>query len=570
MNRLKPYIYLISLTSFVSTQALAQTKYHVDPSGSDWNPGTIGSPWKTVSNANYQATAGDTIFINAGTYNEKLDLKVSGNSSGSIVFIGDSINKPVLDGTGLTPSGREGLISINTKSYLVFQNLEIANFSSNSNNTPVGIYIDGFSNNILVKNCVIHDIKQSNNNDGAHGIAVFGTSGTPIYNVNFINNEIYNCQLRWSEAFVLNGNVKDFLLDGNTVHHCDNIAFDFIGHENECSSCSGNGEEIDRARDGIVRNNTAYNIDTKDNPVYNNERSAAGFYVDGGTNILFEGNTAHDCNLGIELASEHFGKPTDFITVRNNVIYKNHVAGVATGGYDSGTGAGGGSAENCKIINNTFYKNNNSSRNNDDWGAEIFLQNRNVNNVYKNNIVYAGSGRPRTLINGSNNSNNEFGNNLYYGSTAGTENGVVVSTNPLFASESTFEFSLSISSPAINQGENLDSTFIGTVDFSGNTRINNATVDLGAYEYKSIVTHTSYNEKVQALKLYPNPVDKGNLARINIENIDALECKVYTLEGLLMAKQTGSVISTTNLKVGVYIIHLSTANQKYSGLLVVK
>src|SRR3546814_2484589 len=60
-------------------------------------------------------------------------------------------------------------------------------------------------------------------------------------------------------------------------------------------------------RDGLVRGNEVWNVDSYGNPAYGNDRSADGIYVDGGRDILIEGNTIHDVNIGIELASEHAG-----------------------------------------------------------------------------------------------------------------------------------------------------------------------------------------------------------------------------------------------------------------------
>lgn len=188
----------------------------------------------------------------------------------------------------------------------------------------------------------IHHIEHNNTNGGAHGIAVYGTnSSNSIKNILIEGNEIYNCKLVWSEALVLNGNVENFVVQKNIVHDNNNIAYDFIGHEGECSN-----PELDQARNGIVVDNIAYNIDSRSNPSYEGEGSADGFYVDGGKNIIFERNTAYNCNIGFEVASEHGGKSTSGIIIRNNFIKDNISLGLAIGGYD----AQRGSANNCYIV----------------------------------------------------------------------------------------------------------------------------------------------------------------------------------------------------------------------------
>ena len=96
-----------------------------------------------------------------------------------------------------------------------------------------------------------------------------------------------------------------------------------------------------------------------------------------GGRIVIERNIVHHSNLGVELASEHAGKNTSYITLRNNFFYNNTQAGIAIGGYDKRRG----STENCVIVNNTLY-NNFTQR---DWGAELYIQFDTRNNIIKNN-----------------------------------------------------------------------------------------------------------------------------------------------------------------------------------------
>jgi len=163
-------------------------------------------------------------------------------------------------------------------------------------------------------------------------------------------NEIYNCKLGWSESLVLNGNVEEFIVSNNIVHDNNNIAYDFIGHEGECPN-----PELDQARNGLVVGNIAYNIDSRGNQAYGNEASADAFYVDGGKDIIIERNTVYNCNIGIEIASEHGGKSTSGIIVRNNLVRENIALGITFGGYDSQRG----STDNCTTTGtNNIFSNN--------------------------------------------------------------------------------------------------------------------------------------------------------------------------------------------------------------------
>lgn len=480
----KNYI-VFSILFLFSISGIAQNVY-VSTSGNNSNSGTEALPWQTIQYAVDNINAGQTIFVRSGTYSEKIKFSGStdsGTSGGGYVILQNYTGEsPIIDGTGLTPVSREGIISVINASYVKIIGFEIRAFTTSSNSrTPVGIYVEGASHHLEIRNNIIHDIISTGSNGGAHGMGIFGTDATTaIHTLTIDNNEIYDCTLRWSEAMVLNGNVRDFVVSNNSVHDVDNISYDFIGFEGECGACGTSDQNnLDQARDGQVFNNIAFNVDTKDNPVYNNERSAAGFYVDGGKDIVFDRNIAHHCNLGFELASEHNGKATSGIIVRNNFVYKNHVLGITTGGYSNNRG----DADNCTIVNNTFYQNNNSTRNQDDWGAEILLQSNNHNNIYKNNIVFADTNRPRVIEGNNTNTGNVFDYNLYFGSTTGTAPGTNSITNdPLLVNPNSGDLHISNSSPAINAGENLGSSIIGDFDFDGEARINNGTVDIGADE----------------------------------------------------------------------------------------
>ena len=64
----------------------AATTYYVDGlAGSDSNPGTQSLPWKTIQKAANTLRAGDTVIVNAGTYNERVNITTYSGSSGSLI-----------------------------------------------------------------------------------------------------------------------------------------------------------------------------------------------------------------------------------------------------------------------------------------------------------------------------------------------------------------------------------------------------------------------------------------------------------------------------------------------------
>ncbi len=57
----------------------APLTYHVAVNGSDRNPGSAESPWRTISHAAAAATAGDTVLVHQGTYQESVRIRATGD-----------------------------------------------------------------------------------------------------------------------------------------------------------------------------------------------------------------------------------------------------------------------------------------------------------------------------------------------------------------------------------------------------------------------------------------------------------------------------------------------------------
>lgn len=499
-----------AITTFLyagnETIAHASSSYYVSTSGSDSNSGTsTGSAFKTLQKAANTAAPGDTVYVLGGVYNQKLKITKSGTSSAPITFQSYSNTKAVIDGSGLKISDQsEGLVEISNASNIKFKGFEVRNFKSSVyDEVPMGIYISGAGSNIELSGNKVHHIESNAKviKDGddwtgrnAHGIAVFGTKSAALKNITIHGNELSDLVLGSSEALVLNGNVDTFKVTNNRVHDNDNIGIDIIGFE-------GVAPTNDQARNGLISGNTVYNISATKNPSYgpvpNDQYSAGGIYVDGGKNIVIERNKSYKNDIGVELASEHYGKSTSGITLRNNLIYANSYTGIAIGGYDTERG----STVDSKIVNNTLVQNDTIGYE----GGQILLQYDTKNNIIKNNILVASSSNIMIQNQYTKNSGNVVNYNLYYG--AGGANGSKwtwkdstyksfaaykkatkndansIFANPLFVNAAARDYRLSASSPAVNKGEKL-AAIIGVTDLAGKARALGASVDIGAYELK--------------------------------------------------------------------------------------
>mgnify|MGYP000041240946 CR=1 FL=1 len=423
--------------------------FYVATNGDDSHPGTLQAPWKTIQKAADTVGEGDVVYVRGGVYNEKVMMKNSGSDGAYITFENYKGEIPVIDGKGL-PVGENdeenGLIVVSNKSYIRIKGIDITNYVSTNENVPAGIRVDGAGKCIKIIDCKVYGISTTYSDAGedrnAHGIAVYGRNAEePLDSIVIDGCEIFDNSLGQSEAVVLNGNVTNFRVTNNKVHDNDNIGIDFIGFE-------GTAADNDQARNGVCSDNEVWNITSANNRTYD-DACAGGIYVDGGKNIVIERNKVWNCDIGIEAASEHPGKTTEHIVIRNNLIYGcQAVAGIAFGGYDEARG----STSNIKIYNNTLYDNN----------PNIMIQFRSQSdtNVIKNNILYKGTG-----FDGD------------------TENIVIANnivSDPVFVNEHEADFHLETDSPAIDAGAN--DVFIDEFDLDNNNRVSGSSVDCGAYE----------------------------------------------------------------------------------------
>jgi Secretion system C-terminal sorting domain/Right handed beta helix region len=528
---------------------------YVATTGSNSNPGTAALPWKTIQYAVDQANSGTTIYVSSGTYVEKVvfsGVADSGVANSEVILRNVSGQTPVIDGATLTASGREGLISVIGASHIKIFGFELKNFSTGGGNTPCGFYMEGTCANVEFSNNKIHDIKNKSTcadpcGEGAHGIGIFGTNTSGITKVTFDNNEVYNCILESSESFVINGNVNGFVLTNNYVHDNNNIGYDFIGYENECSGCGDN----DRARNGVVKFNRAINNTSRKNPWYKNSPSAGGFYVDGGRDILFDGNIASGNDLGFEVASEHDGKNTENITVRNSYIYNNSDVGISIGGSVANA-----AANKISVINNTFYKNYG-------FGSEIIFKQKVINSFIQNNIFYANN-TPAFQDDNIGSTGNTWSNNLYFNGAAGP--GSVSTADPKLVNPAIGNLDLQSTSPAIDKGTNIANN-IGTTDIKNNLRFNNITVDIGAHEYGSItLSNEDFNLKSQTNNVHIYPVPVQNELNIVAEKYeDIAKYEVIDLTGKIVLSNKKITSSKTSLDVstlsqGQYILKAYNRN----------
>jgi len=510
VSRVRSQLFLVFVALFLASTVwvanAATSSFYVSIQGSDSNPGTKERPFLTLQHAASEAKPGDRVNVRGGKYCQRLRVTSSGNAThGYITFQSQPGETAVLDGSCLIPQiGDSPMIALHNVSYIMIKGFEIRNYkTADRRRVPIGIRVSGHGFHIEIVDNNVHNIEQSypgregpGHGANGFGIAVYGTDGhVPISDLIIDGNEVHNLQTGSSESLVLNGNVTHFRVTRNRVHDNNNIGIDIIGFERTAPD-----PKVDRARDGIVAENTVYNITSKGNPAYGNDVSSDGIYVDGGTRVVIERNVVHNVDFGIELASEHFGRDTSHIIARNNLIYSCHTAGISIGGYDQKRG----STDECTIVNNTLYKN-------DTWGTgtgEFQMQFHMRNNLFENNIVYVGkSGRAMKSRSGRvapNIPTVTLDHNVYYypagphavkwsydGKSYASFRDYIKATgndrhsvfaNPEFVNPARNNFHLRRNSPARGRGVNLGSFVVGHRDLDGSQRVRSGRIDAGCYE----------------------------------------------------------------------------------------
>ena len=494
---------LAAIAGFLGAFTVSAGTYFVATNGVDVNSGTsTNAPWRTMQKAANTLAPGDTVFVRGGVYNQAVTFNVSGSAAGGyITFQNYPAEIPVVDGTGLTvPSAAyaAGLFEFTTASYLIIQGFEIRNYQANSITlVPAGIDLTGAPHDLTFISNRVHNIANLNRTASAqaYGIAVHGTLPQAISNLVFLNNEIYSNTLGQSESFSLDGNCDSFNISGNLIHDNNNIGLGFIGYEGVCSDA-----KQDYTRNGVCRSNLVWNISDGANPAYPaNDYSADGIYSDGGSNVLIELNQIHNCDLGVELASEHAGHAADACVCRDNLIWSNYTTGISIGGYDTTVGR----TINCVITHNTLYHNDTRQS----GTGEMEFQYAPATNTITHNLFVANS---QNLIfsdnftqnikntvdwnlyftpGGSNSSTWMWANNTYTSFTnwrSGTTNDAhSLFADPLFINAINTNFHLSTNSPAFNAGDPAFQSLAnlpGETDIDLQPRIAFGRTDIGADE----------------------------------------------------------------------------------------
>ncbi len=414
--------------------------YYVSPSGRDTNAGTKTLPWKTIQHAADRLRAGQTVYIRAGTYAERVRPKYSGTAGHYISYIAYSGESPTINGARVTlPSDQAGLFEINGKAWIRVIGLRVINARPDINSN--GIFVN-HSHDIVID-------KNRTSNTMSSGIGVWSSQKVFVRG----NDVSKACTGGYQESITVS-RTTTFLVENNTVHGI---------------TADKEGITIKQgARNGTVRGNLIYG-------------ARVGIYVDGEdevtSGIVVERNVVHDTSYGIQMCTEA-GALLENVRIQNNLTYENVFWGIAV----SRCGIEGIAhpIDAVTVVNNTVWSNG------DPWGGGIAVDNPDATHiVIRNNIVSDNLSWQISVDSAVPPGNVTIDHNLIDGYRADLAEGEIrgdayVEGNPLFVDAAHGDFHLRSGSPAIDAGSADEAP---NIDFSGRTRPRGAGFDIGAFEH---------------------------------------------------------------------------------------
>lgn len=442
-----------------------------------------------------QTAAGDE---DGSTYADRMDVvdhnaDTFGFAASDDIYLCDAITSQVIipvsgatgDGNRITYkgdlSGHEGLLTAwsssgalygTEKNYIIIDGIEVKNGKN-------GISFLNSCSNITVKKCLVHDM----DTDGAHGITVLSNaaeyinSNVIIGGANGDGNEVYNIGTGTGASDIAVSRASNFL----------------ISH-NECY-----GGEVDTGIDGVTVLISDNGI-IEYNELYDHQDATGPDYGEGGCGLKGVSNTIVQYNhiynnraAGVLFNQQYVGSGAlcSNITVRYNYIHHNST-NIRAAYLDDSTWIYGNiiadstdfhgvqftpTGSHAWIYNNIFVNNHGST--NDKY--QLFIGSGNNYYVF-NNIFYSDS-YERLVWKNSAASVYEFNNNQYYytggdakfywheslidldtlqstyGQEADGQEG-----DPKFTNVASDIFTLLSTSPCINQGADLGSSYDDALD----------------------------------------------------------------------------------------------------------
>ncbi|HEX9342574.1 MAG TPA: right-handed parallel beta-helix repeat-containing protein [Actinomycetota bacterium] len=269
--------------------AAAATVLYVDQSNascSDSGAGTQTAPFCTIGQGAAVATAGQTVQVASGTYNELVTVAHSGTSGAPIVLT-------AAPGASVIVSGKADAFKIASKSYVTVRNFTVTGTSS------YGVLVANSSNIVI-----------SGNHVSAAGQRV---SGSTKYGIKFVG----------STNALVSGNVSHDNSDAGIFLDATTNGVEVTGN-----TTYGNARGYTRAAPGIDVRGHHNTVDR--NVSHNNEDSGLQFYSGSHDNLVVDNLSYRNGDHGIDDLHSTGQR------ILSNTVFGNVTAGVNLEGSSTG------------------------------------------------------------------------------------------------------------------------------------------------------------------------------------------------------------------------------------------
>ncbi len=321
--------------------------------GDDSNPGTVLEPWLTFAHADTQISAGDTVRIRGGTYDQRMLPSFSGSSGALVTYTNHESEEVIVRGV----MGQEEIVRLHSRAYYVIDGIKFTHID-NITGTTFGWIEMAFSgcHHNVIRNCTLERLGDP---------ATLFAAGYREYGIEVTNaddNAIEDCHIRGLYMGAVITNAPERLkITGNTItetiESCLVIQKPTVATilgilvENNVleRSWKGDGLQFENSVDDYIRG-----VIVRGNTIRRNAENAID--LKGTRYILIEGNLIYGSigsdegprygwnrNGGSAIHRGSGAVSYDGI-VRGNVVYDNF--------------AGMCSYEGYRVYNNTFVSNN--------------------------------------------------------------------------------------------------------------------------------------------------------------------------------------------------------------------
>lgn len=433
---------LLAPVAFANAATYVVDRSH--PQASDGNPGTETLPWLTIQHAADTVTAGDTVYVKAGTYPEQVVVTAAGAPGQEIVLAAWPGHTVTLDGATVALPEWVGLLFVSGSSHVRITGFGVVN---------TGPY--GTSTGIQVEDCS-HVVVEGNrtSNTASSGILV------------------------WSSS--------DVLVDGNEVSNPMTLAADSrnecitVGRSTRVEVRSNHVHDNPNGRgEGICLKDGSSFVTAHHNHVH--DVPSVGIYVDAHAvhthDVEVSANRVHDVDgNGIAIASEQGGL-LERVRVVNNLSYHNRYLGLEISSCCPDNGVVDHPMASLEIVNNSLWGNGWQN-----WGGGLGNGNTQVDGMVIRNNAVAGNLSFEIAMEEIDPSPWTVDHNLvdgwdgYPGELCGADCQI---GDPLWIDPSNGDFHLQAGSPAVDTGS---AALAPAEDFDGVARPQGAGVDIGALE----------------------------------------------------------------------------------------